>query len=258
VILVKKPFFAQSALLLCASFFIFLLVWEAISLWLGTFLFPSPQVVALQLANIFGNGVVWPHIFASLYHVLVGLFFGVLAGVALGFILGLSKLASSLFKPIVELLRPIPPIAWIPIAILWFGLGDASAFFIIFVASFFPMFTNVYFGVHSLPLVFARVSKGFGLSPLQKFWHIVLPFTSPYLLTGLKTAVGFSWMAIIAAEMIASQAGLGYFIDYNRLLLMPENVVGAMVIIGFIGFFFEWIVVYAERKLLNWRSVAYA
>jgi ABC-type nitrate/sulfonate/bicarbonate transport system permease component len=247
---------ARKVILLCASFFIFFFVWHLAAGVLNTFLFPSPLGVFVQLGALFASGEIVGHIFSSVYRVLVGLCFGVIIGALCGFALGLNSTLNGLFNPIVQLLKPIPPIAWIPIAILWFGIGDESSFFIIFIASFFPVFTNVFFGVTSLPTIFSKVSKSLNLSKWQNFVHVIFPFSMPYFLTGVKTSVGFSWMVIIAAEMIASQSGLGYFIEYNRLLLAPDKIMVAMGVIGFIGFVFHYGLVLLERKLLFWRSVS--
>jgi len=223
---------------------------------MNTFLFPSPIEVIFQLAELFAGGEIIGHIVSSVYRVLIGLFFGIILGALCGYALGLNSVLNGLINPIVQLLRPIPPIAWIPIAILWFGIGNESSFFIIFIASFFPVFTNVFFGVTSLPTIFAKVSKSLNLPKWQNFVHVVFPFSMPYFLTGVKTAVGFSWMVIIAAEMIASQSGLGYFIEYNRLLLEPDKIMAAMAVIGVLGFIFNYLVVLLEKKLLYWRSVS--
>jgi ABC-type nitrate/sulfonate/bicarbonate transport system permease component len=252
----KLALWARKALLLCASFFIFFLAWQFAAGVLNIFLFPSPLEVIIQLASLFASGEIINHIVSSVYRVLVGLFFGIFFGALCGYALGLSSILNGLINPIVQLLKPIPPIAWIPIAVLWFGIGDESSFFIIFIASFFPVFTNVFFGTTSLPTIFSKVSKSLSLSKWQNFVHVIFPFSLPYFLTGVKTAVGFSWMVIIAAEMIASQSGLGYFIEYNRLLLAPDKIMAAMVVIGFLGFVFHYLVVLLEKKLLFWRSVS--
>ena len=252
----KNNSLARKVLLLCASFLIFFFVWGVFAFWLDTFLFPSPGGVIFQLVELFASGEILSHLSSSVYRVLVGLFFGIIFGALCGYALGLNSVLNGLINPIVQLLRPIPPIAWIPIAILWFGIGNESSFFIIFIASFFPVFTNVFFGVTSLPTVFKKVSKSLNLSKWQNFVHVIFPFTLPYFLTGIKTAVGFSWMVIIAAEMIASQSGLGYFIEYNRLLLEPDKIMAAMIVIGFLGFVFNYLIVLLERKLLYWRGVS--
>jgi NitT/TauT family transport system permease protein/sulfonate transport system permease protein len=188
---------------------------------------------------------------------MVGFLLGLAAGIFFGFLLGLNHFARKTINPIIEVLRPIPPIAWIPLAILWFGIGNFSAFFIIFIAAFFPIFTNVFFGVKSLPTIYSQVRKNYGLSTMQYFRHIVWPFSTPFLIAGAKTSIGFSWMAVIAAEMISANEGLGYFIEINRVLLRPERVIAAMLIIGLIGYCLHQAIVAIEKRKLKWRAVAY-
>jgi NitT/TauT family transport system permease protein/sulfonate transport system permease protein len=247
----------KNLLFLAGSFLFFFIIWQVLAIIINGFLFPSPIEVLGNLVKLVLSGEIFPQIFASLRRVLVGFSLGFIFGSVIGYTLGINVFLSNLFKPILELLRPIPPIAWIPLAILWFGLSDTSAFFIIFIASFFPMFTNVYFGVKSVPLVCERVAKNYKLSFFQKFFHIILPFTLPHVLSASRTAIGFSWMAVIAAEMISSDVGLGCFIEINRVLLQPANVIAAMLMIGIIGFVLQLVVSVLEKKLTSWRSVAY-
>ena len=133
-------------------------------------------------------------------------------------------------------------------------MGDVSASFIIFIAAFFPIFTNVFFGVTSIPRIYHRVSKNYNLNPFQKFKNITFPFTLPYLITGCKTSIGFSWMAVIAAEMISGNYGLGYFLEINRMLLNINYVIATMIIIGIIGYLMNRSISYIEQKLIYWRQ----
>lgn len=241
-----------------ASIAAFAIAWQALHLLMNSFILPSPLDVAKATVGLFASGEIILHILASLKRTMVGFFIGLIAGAGLGIALGMNNFLQKTIAPIIELLRPIPPIAWIPLAILWFGIGDSSAFFIIFIASFFPIFTNVFFGVQSLPLVFLRVKQNYNLNLLQYIKHIILPFTTPFLLAGSRTGIGFSWMAVIAAEMISANTGLGYFIEINRVLLRTEHVIAAMLIIGLIGYFLYLAVAAIERRLTSWRCTANA
>ncbi len=238
---------------LIISIIILLLFWSLLSYSLNNFFLPSPIKVIYSLFYLFQSGLIIPHILSSLKRALIGFTFALVIASSLGYLFGLSKFLKTYFVPIIELLRPIPPIAWIPLAILWFGIGDSSSSFIIFIAAFFPIFTNVYFGVISIPRVYNRVSTNYNLNPIQKFTNIIFPFTLPYLLTGCRTSIGFSWMAVIAAEMIAGNYGLGYFIEVNRVLLNTEYVIATMIIIGIIGYLMNRLIVYLEVKVTSWR-----
>jgi len=231
--------------------------WEALHLLLQSFILPSPLEVAGVMLNLVLSGEIFPHAFASLKRTLVGFFLGLLAGSAFGVCLGLNVFLQKTIGPIIELLRSIPPIAWIPLAILWFGIGDNAAFFIIFIASFYPVFTEVFFGLRSLPLIYKQVKENYRLNLWQYLRHIIAPFTAPFLLSGAKTAIGFSWMCVIAAEMVSANQGLGYFIEINRVLLRPEFVIATMLAIGIIGYCLHLIVLRIEKKATAWRSTAY-
>jgi ABC-type nitrate/sulfonate/bicarbonate transport system permease component len=237
-----------------ASIIGFLIFWWILAVLIHNPFFPTPIRVLSALVYLFQSGSIFPHILGSLRRTLVGFFFALIIGSFLGYTLGLSSFLRNYLGPIVEILRPIPPIAWIPLAILWFGVGDSSASFIIFIASFFPIFTNVYFGVISIPKVYHRVSKNYNLEPIQKFINVIFPFTLPYLITGAKTSIGFGWMAVIAAEMISGNYGLGYFIEVNRVLLNTEYVIAAMIIIGAIGYLMNKSLSLAEIKVTAWRT----
>ncbi len=236
------------------AIFCFLIIWEIISIWLNNIFFPTPIKVFLALFELFKSGIIFYHILASLKRTLIGFSFALVIASLLGYIVGSSKLLKTYFTPILELLRPIPPIAWIPLAILWFGIGDASSSFIIFIAAFFPIFTNVYFGVTSIPNFYYRISKNYNLGKFKEFTNITFPYTLPYLITGSKTSLGFGWMAVIAAEMIAGNYGLGYFLEVNRSLLKTEYVISTMIIIGVIGFLLNKILNYAEIKATAYRN----
>ncbi|MFA6064390.1 MAG: ABC transporter permease [archaeon] len=236
---------------------LFISIWATFAMLFNSFIFPGPLEVFESLITLIFTGEIFPHILATLNRAIIGFLLGLILGSTLGYLTGMNKYIDAVLKPIIELLRPIPPIAWIPLAILWFGIGDASAFFIIFLASFFPVFTSVYFGVTSLPIVCERVSKNYSLTFSQKFVHIVFPFSVPYLINGCKTAIGWAWMCVIAAEIIASSQGLGYFIEINRFSLNTSSVISAMLIIGVIGLILQKVIQVIETKLTSWRSVSH-
>jgi len=239
-----------------ASFSLLIIAWAVFSMLFNSFIFPSPIEVAKTFFEFFLSGEIYPHIFATLKRAIVGFFLGLIFGCVLGYLTGMIKWVNILVKPIVELVRPIPPITWTPLAILWFGIGDVSAFFIIFIASFFPVFTNVQFGVNSLPIVCDRVSKNCSLSFSQRFVHIIFPFSLPHLMVGCRTAIGWAWMCIISAEIIASSQGLGYLIEIGRFTLQPDRIIAIMLIVGIIGLVLQNVLRVMEIKLTSWRSVS--
>ncbi len=235
------------------SVIIFVSFWYILHLIINSYLLPSPFQVLEILGKLLFTFEMWVNIGASVKRALIGFILALVIASTLAYIVGFSKGLKKYFRPLLELIRPIPPLAWIPLAILWFGIGDGSAVFIIFIAVFFPIFTNVYFGLESLLPIHKRVSKNYKLNRFQDFIHVVFPFTLPYLFTGAKTGIGFSWMVVIAAEMISASHGLGYFIETSRVLLKIEEVIAAMIIIGLIGYLMHLAIVFSEKKITSWR-----
>lgn len=213
--------------------------------------FPSViQIIQTLMKDLSGKEI-YLDILASLSRVMVGFLFASVIGIFLGLLFAYFKQLRDL-RVYIELLRPIPPIAWIPIAIIIFGLGDQSAYFIVFLGAFFPIFTNTYFGAISLPNIYKNVASTFEISRLTYFTKILLLFSLPYIFNGLKIGIGMAWMSVIAAELIASQSGLGYFIQLNRLLLQTDNILIGMFLIGLIGYFLQKIIELMEKSIVDW------
>lgn len=249
--LIKKDSFVKN---LIVSIIIFLIIWYVVSKSINNLLLPAPTEVFFALIEgLFFTGEIIPHIFASIKRALAGFILALLLSSSLAYLLGFSTTLKKYVTPIIELARPIPPLAWIPLAILWFGIGDFSSIFIIFIAAFFPLFTEVSFGIISIPTVYKKLIKSAKLSKSQEFVHIIFPFTLPYLFSGIKTSLGLSWMALIAAEIIAAREGLGYLIETSRVLLQTDEVIASMIIIGVIGYLMHQGVILIEKKVTHWR-----
>jgi NitT/TauT family transport system permease protein/sulfonate transport system permease protein len=194
--------------------------------------------------------MLWRDVSASILRVSIGFTIAALFGIGLGLVLGrLVKLARYVL-PLIELIRPISVIAWIPIAILWFGLGDRPAWFLIALGAFFPIFTNTYDGARSLAEVHVRVAKCFGAPRWLFIRQVLLPATLPHIMTGLRVGLGTGWTCVIAAELISSTSGLGYMIQLARTTIETEKVLAGMVVIGLIGFAMNALMLVVERFLL--------
>jgi NitT/TauT family transport system permease protein len=209
--------------------------------------FPTPWQTVTGMERPVKDGTLLRFAIASVYRVAVG--FGLAAAVAIptglwaGWFLG----ASQSINPLVQGLRPISPIAWIPLAVLWFGVKDAAAIFLIFLASFFPIATGAMTAVRTIPLVYVRSAQNFGLSGFELFRHVVLPACLPAIITSLRFALGIAWMVIVAAEMIAVDSGLGYLIMDARNANNYDQVVGGMLTIGLIGVVLDLLMRRLER-----------
>ena len=202
----------------------------------GSLIFPTPgQVVAgtLELAR---DGSLWEHIGASLLRVGLGFGLAVAIAVPLGLWMGWVKGAYLTLNPIFQMLRPISPIAWIPIAILWFGIGNVAPVFLIFMASVFPMVVQTIAGVQTIEPRFLRAAANFGVSRRTLFLRVVVPATLPQIIVGMRIGLGVAWLVVVAAEMIALHSGLGYLIiDSRNAGNRYDLVVAGMIVIGLIG-----------------------
>ena len=217
-------------------------------------LMPPPLGVVIAFLDLMRSGDLILHILASLRRVLVAFAVAALAGVALGVAIGWWRRFGDLVDPLVEFIRPIPPLAWIPLAIIWFGIGDAQNMFIIFLGAFFPIVVNAIEGVRSVdrPLIWAALTLG-GTWP-QILREIILPGALPLILTGLRIGLGVGWMALVAAELVAASSGLGFLIEDSRNLLFTERVLLGMVMIGLLGFAMDRLMRLIERRVTPWAT----
>jgi NitT/TauT family transport system permease protein len=221
----------------------------------GSLIFPTPgQVVAgtLELAR---DGSLWEHIGASLLRVGLGFGLAVAIAVPLGLWMGWVKGAYLTLNPIFQMLRPISPIAWIPIAILWFGIGNVAPVFLIFMASVFPMVVQTIAGVQTIEPRFLRAAANFGVSRRTLFLRVVVPATLPQIIVGMRIGLGVAWLVVVAAEMIALHSGLGYLIiDSRNAGNRYDLVVAGMIIIGLIGLLLDGLMRLLEgMRIVRWR-----
>ena len=225
--------------------------WSSVALT-GSTIFPSPMDVQRGLAELVRKGVLWGYIADSLGRVGAGYLIAVALGVPLGLMLGWYPEAGQVVNPAIQMLRPISPIAWIPVSIVWFGVGNTAAIYLIFLASFFPIVVAAMNGVRNVPSMYRRAGRNFGLSPGALLARVVVPAALPSILVGLRIALGIAWLVVVAAEMIAVNSGLGYLvIDSRNSGKRYDLVVAAMILIGVIGLALDL----GIRRLEKLRSV---
>lgn len=225
-----------------------LLGWHAAVLASGSDLFPKPTEVLLGIVELGEKGLLLKYIVASLFRVTWGFSLAVLVGVPLGLLLGWFRPAFLSLNPVIQALRPISPIAWIPVAILWFGVSDAAPVFLIFLASVFPITVSAMAGVQNMQQVYLRAAQNFGLTGMPLFTRVIFPAALPQILTGIRIALGVAWLVVVAAEMIAVNSGLGYLIiDARNAGKRYDLVVAGMVMIGAIGLVLDVLVRRLER-----------
>jgi NitT/TauT family transport system permease protein len=202
----------------------------------GATLIPGPWAVARGLVELASRGLLFRYLVASLFRVTWGYFGAVALAIPVGVVLGWYGRIDRMLSPLFQLLRPISPLAWIPLAILWFGVGDSPAIFIIFLGSFFPMVLTTAAAVRNISTVHINVARNFGLSRTDVLRKLILPAILPKLIVGLRLSLGIAWLVVVAAEMIAVNSGLGFLIiDARNAGNRYDLVIAGMVMIGMVG-----------------------
>jgi NitT/TauT family transport system permease protein len=231
---------------------LFLASWHYYVVWTGTRVFPSPRQVEQGTLELLHKNILWRDIADSLRRVAIAFGAATALGIPLGLTLGWYPAANQVVNPVLQILRPISPIAWIPVAIIFFGVGDHAAIFLIFMGAFFPIVVACVDGVANVPSAFRRAGRNFGLSPAQLLARVVFPAALPQIIVGLRLALGIAWLVVVAAEMVAVDSGLGYLIiDARNSGKRYDLVVAAMGTIGIIGLMLD----YGFRRLETIKSV---
>jgi NitT/TauT family transport system permease protein len=216
-------------------------------------LLPGPWTVALGIADLVRHGLLPKYVVASLFRVTWGFALAAILAIPLGLTLGWYRRGEMAFNPLVQIFRPISPLAWIPIAILWFGVGDLSAIFLIFVGCFFPLLLTAMSAVHNIPAIYINAGRNFGLSTTDFVRRVLYPAVVPQLIVGMRITLGIAWLVVVAAEMIAVNSGLGFLIVDARNGGRYDLVVAGMVIIGAIGLLLDLGMQSLERvKSFRW------
>jgi NitT/TauT family transport system permease protein len=234
---------------------ILIAVWWGVVAASGSVIFPTPWGVVRGTIELAQDGTLWRHIGSSLLRVGTGFALAVAFAVPLGLWMGWVRGAFATLNPLFQILRPISPIAWIPIAILWFGVGDASPIYLIFISSVFPMVVQTTEGVHAIEARYLRAAENFGVSRYTLFSQVVIPAVLPQIIVGMRIGLGVAWLVVVAAEMIALHSGLGYLIiDSRNAGNRYDLVIAGMIIIGLIGLLLDGVMRLLEGlKWVRWR-----
>lgn len=249
---IKKWYYALPII----SLGIFVILWVALS-GAENSMIPTPQATFDKFLNIMVNPIseaILPiHIWTSLQRVLIAFFFAILLGVGLGVGLGWSKTFHAVISPIFEILRPIPPIAWIPLIILWFGIGEVPKIIIVFIGSFVPIVLNTFSGIKEIDPLLVDAGKVLGANRKQILFEITLPATIPAILAGIRTALSSGWMCVVAAEMIVAKQGVGFLIVRGQESGDTALIVVCMLVIGVISMLLSTILSKLEGVLCPWQ-----
>jgi NitT/TauT family transport system permease protein len=229
---------------LCVSEFRFFINFENV---------PAPLVVLSSLVGHLQSSKFYIHVMVSIQRIMIGFALATCIGICLGVIMGRSRIARDFVIPYIEILRPIPAVAWIPLAILMWPTEESSIIYITFLGALFPIILNTVHGVEQTPEVLIRAAQSLGASTLQIFWHVVMPAALPSIATGLAIGMGVSWFSLLAGEIISGQYGIGYFTwNAYSLINYPDIIVG-MLVIGGLGTLSTQAVRTATRPLLTWQ-----
>jgi NitT/TauT family transport system permease protein len=237
-----------------------IIVWDRVVVWSGTPLVPSPRQVAVMMYDFcFGgiyddafSGTILLHLWKSVERVYGGFFLAAALGIPLGLLIGRIELLRQLLDPTLSLLRPIPVTAWLPLSMIFFGLGPNAAIFLVFLGAFYPILLNTIFGVRSVDVRLFEAASMLGCSGSAMFRQIILPASLPSIFNGLRVAHGFAWILIVVGEMTGVPTGLGSVIMDGRTLSRTDLVVTGMIVIGVAGFVTDRLIVKLSNRLLSW------
>ena len=230
-------------------------LWWVVVVQAQSLIFPTPLQVVTGTLELAEDGTLWEHIGSSLFRVGTGFCLAVVVAIPLGLWMGRVDAVYHTLNPLFQIMRPISPIAWIPLAILWFGVGEVSPIFLIFIAAVFPMIVQTAAGVHTIERRYLHAAANFGVSRATLFRQVIIPAVLPEVVVGMRIGLGVAWLVVVAAEMIALYSGLGYLIiDSRNAGNRYDLVVAGMIIIGLIGLMLDGLMRLLEGlKSVRWR-----
>lgn len=226
--------------------------------WVRPLFLPSPGAVLEQFLNVatrgFGGSTLLEHTLWSLYRVFGAFALACVTAIPIGIAMGVNRVARGVFDPPIEFYRPIPPLAYLPLIIIWFGIGDLGKVILIYLAVFAPMALNARAGVRSVSMEQIHAAYSMGASRLQVIRHVILPAALPEILTGMRIGIGFGWTTLVAAEMVAATAGLGFMVLNAAEFLRSDVVIMGIVVIGALAWLFDLFMRWVERTLVPWKG----
>lgn len=221
--------------------------------WVNSYLIPSPAKVMVTVKSLWNQGVLQEHIIISLERVLKGFCMTFFLAFPLAVLLGLKQQFNDYLNPVLHFLRQVPPIACIPLLILWLGIGEASKLAVIILAAFFPIFLNTLDGFLQCDPKLLEVGQVFRFSKSERFWKILFPSALPSIILGLRLGLGYSWRALIAAELIAASSGLGYMMIEAEQISRPDIVIIGILVIGSLGYVMDYLFLQGAARLRPWQ-----
>ncbi len=218
-------------------------------------LMPPPQAIGATFWRMMADGSLWEDTAASLLRILVGYSIGTSLAILIGTLMGWFRIVEFIFDPIVEAFRPVPPLAYIPLIILWIGIGEESRILVLVMASFLTCIVNAYSGMKQVPRVYVEAARTLGASEATIFRRVALPFALPYIFAGMRVAMAASWATLVAAELVAAQSGLGYMLQAGRRFFDTSVVMVGIITIGILAFTLDRLFRFAQSRLNRWEEV---
>ena len=253
--------FSRQITLSVGTLLVLLAVWWAVAAqqWVSPLFLPPPGQVLAKLITIAGpqgfmDATLWQHLAASLTRIVIALLAAVLIGVPVGIAMGLNSTVRGILDPLIELYRPVPPLAYLPLMVIWFGIGETSKILLIYLAIFAPVAMSALAGVKSAQQVRIRAARSLGASRAQVLWLVILPGALPEILTGLRIGLGVGWSTLVAAELIAATRGLGFMVQSAGEFLATDVVLAGIAVIAIIAFLLELGLRALQRRLTPWHG----
>lgn len=251
----------RTLILRASAIVAFLLAWSAVAGAVQVFglfnpiFLPGPWAVAGALADLAGKGQLWVHVGATMERVAIGFALGTALALGLGLLAGQLRAVRNVVEPVVELLRPIPPLAMLPLFIVWVGIGEDSKIGFIAYATFFPMFVTTVHAVRQIDPLLLRAARSLGAGSVPLFLRVILPAALPDILTGIRLGVALAFFVIVIAEFIGAEHGLGYLINDGRNFFLVPQMLGAAIVLGLLGYAGNALVRALERRFLRWQHL---
>ncbi|MGP4040672.1 ABC transporter permease [Gracilibacillus sp. D59] len=215
---------------------------------------PAPTTILDKIISMAQDGSLWGHVWITTYRVLVGFVIGTVAAIILGAFVGFYKKAEQLFDPMIQAFRSIPSLAWVPLFILWMGIGETSKVVMIAVGVFFPVYLNIVSGILGVDRKLIEVGKMYGLNTFQLVKRIILPASLPSFLVGMRSGLGLGWMFVVAAELMGASQGLGFLLVFGQNMSRPETILASIILFAIIGKLTDWILKLVEDRSLHWQD----
>jgi len=226
--------------------------------WIKPLFLPSPEAVIAKFVDIWGEefsgATLWGHIKASLFRVFGAFFLACITAIPIGIAMGVNRIFRGIFDPPIEFYRPIPPLGYLPLTIIWLGIEDTQKITLIFLAVFAPMALSARAGVRSVTIEQIQMAYSSGASRAQVIWHVILKGAMPEILTGMRIGIGFGWTTLVAAEMVAAEAGIGHMVLSAAEFLVTDVVIMGIIVIGAIAYTFDLLMRFVERKVVPWKG----